>query len=268
MKRLLSALAKQHALFAECDQKHRRAQFIEQSFRNQHQIFVRKRIRIASRNGGIRQICQFERLLAVGRDERETGQIQVMHRLGIETEPDAPRAAKRFDFVEQRLGHNAFAVIADDDGGGARKFCLQTANQASGQFCVQAVARFAVNAHDLLFVGHDAGFDACVPRGIRDQSGAANFLSNQKLFQPMRGIVVADCAEYFRRHVQGGEVARDVGGATRHEAFTLEIHDRHRRFRRNARDAAPDELVEHHIADDEDAGFRRGIQDLPRTRDG
>ena len=149
-------------------------------------------------------------------------------------------------------------------------FALKSGEQTAGQFCVQAVARFAVNAHDLLFVRHDAGFDARVPRGIRHQSGAADFLFNQKFFQPARGIVMANRAENFRRHVQRGQIARDVGRAAGHEAFALEIHDRHRRFRRNARDAAPDELVEHHVADDEHAGFRRSHSQgiCSRTRDG
>ena len=86
----------------------------------------------------------------------------------------------------------------------------------------------------------------------------------QPMFCPARsfcrlpaGVVMANGAEKFRRHVERGQVARDVGRAAGHEAFALEIHDRHRRFRRNARDAAPDELVQHHVAEDEHAGFWR-----------
>jgi hypothetical protein len=96
----LPALAEQHAEFAQRDQQHRRAQFVEQAFRNQHEIFVRERIRISR---FVRQIRQFKGLLAIRRDEREAAQIQMMRRLGVETEPDAARAAERFDFVEQRL---------------------------------------------------------------------------------------------------------------------------------------------------------------------
>src|ERR1700744_2783928 len=40
VKRFLAALAKQHAQFAERDQKHGGAQFVEQTFRDEHQVFI------------------------------------------------------------------------------------------------------------------------------------------------------------------------------------------------------------------------------------
>ena len=197
VKRLLPALAEQHAQFAERDQQHRRAQFVEQSFGDEHEIFVRQRVGVAR---FIRQIRQFEGLLAIRRDERKAAQIQMMHRLGIEAQPDAARAAKRFDFVQQRLRHDALAVIADDDGGGARKLRFESGEQTAGQFRVQAVARFAVNAHDLLFVRHDAGFDARVPRGDCVTSPPQPiFCSARSFFSRRAGVVVADRAENFRR---------------------------------------------------------------------
>ena len=88
------------------------------------------------------------------------------------------------------------------------------------------------------------------------------FCSPKSFSKFFRGIVVANGAEKFRRRLQRNEIARDVGRAAGHETFAVKIHDRHRRFRRNARYAAPDELVEHHVADDEDAGLLRGGQNL------
>ena len=150
-----------------------------------------------------------------------------------------------------------------------RKFCFESGQQMAGQFRVQAVARFAVNAHDLLFVGHDAGLDARVPRGDSPPGRAQPMFCSPRSFSSRRAASSWPIgAEKFRRHVQRGEVAGHVGRAAGHEAFALEIHDRHRRFRRNARHAAPDELVEHHVADDQHAGFGRGSQDLPRAGSG
>ena len=97
----------------------RRAQFVQQAFRDEHQIFVRERIRIF---GFVRQIREFKRFLAVRRDERKVAQIQMMHRLRVEAQPHAALAAERFDFVQQRLRDDAFAVIADDDGVGLDEF--------------------------------------------------------------------------------------------------------------------------------------------------
>ena len=62
---------------------------------------------------------------------------------------------------------------------------------------------------------------------------------------------------------QRGEIARDVGRAAGHETFALKIHHRHRRFRRNPRHAAPDEMVEHHVADHQHARLARSGQNLP-----
>ena len=64
---------------------------------------------------------------------------------------------------------------------------------------------------------------------------------------------------------QGGEIARDVGGAAGHEALALEIHDRHRRFRRNAGHRAPDELVEHDVAQHDEPGLARAAQESADT---
>ena len=135
------------------------------------------------------------------------------------------------------------------------EFRLQSGEQLAGQLCIQAVARFAVNADDLLLVRHDARLDAGMPRGIFHEAGAADILPGQKFLQFPAGIVIANRAEKFRGHIKRSQIARDIGRAAGHEALALEIHDRHRRFRRNARHAAPDELVQHHVADDEHAGF-------------
>ena len=64
-----------------------------------------------------------------------------------------------------------------------RQFDFEFGQQTAGQFSVQAVARFAVNAHDLLLVRHDARLDARVPRGIFHQAGAADVLFAQKFQQ-------------------------------------------------------------------------------------
>ena len=44
--------------------------------------------------------------------------------------------------------------------------------------------------------------------------------------------------------------------------FALDVNHRHRRFRRNSGDVAPDKLVEHHIAYDHDAARARACKDI------
>ena len=47
--------------------------------------------------------------------------------------------------------------------------------------------------------------------------------------------------------------------------LVIERDDRHGRFRRDARDAAHDERVEHRVADDEDLDAREGEDELSRA---
>ena len=85
----------------------------------------------------------------------------MMHRLGIEAQPDATRAAKRFDFFQQWLRDDAFAVVADDHRVGVRHIRLRTPRSSRlVRRAIQPIAGFAIHAHDLLFMRDDAGFDA------------------------------------------------------------------------------------------------------------
>ena len=76
--------------------------------------------------------------------------------------------------------------------------------------------------------------------------------------------VLANNAEQLRRHTERGEVAGDIGSAAGHAILTFEIHDWHRCFRGDARDAAPDEMIEHDVAYYQDAGAFCAGEDLPR----
>ena len=49
------------------------------------------------------------------------------------------------------------------------------------------------------------------------------------------------------------DVVRDVGGASQADVLGLKLHDRDGGLWRNARHAADDEAIEHHVADDEHA---------------
>ena len=47
---------------------------------------------------------------------------------------------------------------------------------------------------------------------------------------------------------QGIAASRDIGRTTRVGGLTNDVHDWHGCLRRNARDSAPHELIEHHVA--------------------
>ena len=82
---------------------------------------------------------------------------------------------------------------------------------------------------------------------------------------PLRGRPRASVAAASSRAGDGDErglaaerddVVRDVGRAAHAVHLVVERDDRDGRFRRNARHAADDELVEHGVADDEDVARR------------
>src|SRR2546427_6685071 len=99
-----------------------------------------------------------------------------MDRLGINAEPDPMTAAKFLERVEQRLGHDTLAVVANDDRCRFSDLRFQARNQLAGQRLIKSISSFAVDAHDLLFMRYDARFDACRACGSGQQSAASDLL--------------------------------------------------------------------------------------------
>src|SRR2546430_8053612 len=66
--------------------------------------------------GGILKAGQFEGFFAVGSDQGKAGQVQMMDGFGINAQPDAALMTKVAKGIEERLGNDAFAIIADDHG--------------------------------------------------------------------------------------------------------------------------------------------------------
>ena len=156
VKRLVVGAAEQHPQFAQGDEQEHRTKFLQEPVHGLHQVAVGEGIRVP---GVVRHIGEFEGFLAIGRNERETLQVQMVDGFGIEAQPDAVPAAKCFDLIQQRLGDGAFAVIAHDHRRRARQPGFQGGEQAVS--CrIHPRARLAVEPHDLLLMRDDAGLDA------------------------------------------------------------------------------------------------------------
>ena len=120
-------------------------------------------------------------------------------------------------------------------------------------------AGFAVDAHDLLLVGDDAGFDA----------GGATVVRSQNPLQPIAVAVRGDLLILRQRH--RGRLRRIICVETLRSArlrATLAAPPGMKLSRSNSttgtgasgemrRDFAPDELVEHDVAEDENARCAR-----------
>ena len=83
-------------------------------------------------------------------------------------QPDAVSAANPLEVIQQLLRYHAFAVIANDDGRSAGDHRLDCPDQPRAERGPQSVARFAINPHHLLLVGHDARLNACGARRVGD----------------------------------------------------------------------------------------------------
>ena len=58
------------------------------------------------------------------------------------------------------------------------------------------------------------------------------------------------------------QIAGDIGGAAGIKRFARDLHHRHRCLGRNATHLAPNELVEHQIANDEQALLTGAVKNL------
>ena len=104
----------------------------------------------------------------------------MVDRLGVEAEPQAARAAEFFDFIEQRLSYDPFAVIAHNDRVRGRKFSAENLQQTLRGHFVQVLARLAVDPHDLLLVRDDPRLDAGGAVEVLQQAVAADALLLQQ----------------------------------------------------------------------------------------
>ena len=75
-------------------------------------------------------------------------------------------------------------------------------------------------------------------------------------------MVGADDADERGAATERHDVVRRVCRAAKPQILGLEPHDWDRRLRRDARHAADDEAIEHHVADDEDREAGEAIDQL------
>ncbi len=94
--------------------------------------------------------------------------------------------------------------------------------------------------------------------GVLDCVRGVDFLFGQKLAQLPPAAIRPDQANDRDIVNEFAQIARHIRRAAGIKTLARHLDHRHRRFGRNAADFAPDKLVQHEVADDEDA-FRLGI---------
>ena len=118
-----------------------------------------------------------------------------------------------------------------------------------------------IDAEQLLATCHEPRLQRRRAVAHRDQIGIDPVNIAQQGSQFPALAIITDDPDQRNRQAQRGEVARHIACAARHGCLAGPPHDRHRRFRRNARHAAIDEPVEHDVADTDDALAGSGMNE-------
>ncbi len=101
---------------------------------------------------------------------------------------------------------------------------------------------------------------------VFDHGGSVDPVRFQELAQLLPAAIRPQQTDDRRSRDELAEVARHVGRAAGVKTLARHFHHRHRRLGRNAADFSPDELVQHQIAEDENAFGAGGGQDFSQAR--
>ena len=112
-----------------------------------------------------------------------------------------------------------------------------------------------------MMLGHETHLARGMPPGIDHQIGNDQIVNlAERIGQRAAGFIVADQADENAARAERCDIARDIAGAADLDLAARDREHRRRRFRRNARDFAIDEIVEHEIADAENGLLRQKLE--------
>jgi hypothetical protein len=117
---------------------------------------------------------------------------------------------------------------------------------------------FAIHSNNLLLAGDDSGFNNRHSGFIGDKGIGRDAFLREQVPQATGVHVRSYKAAEVDPRAEWSQISRHVRRPAGIRGFLLHLDDRNRRLRGNARDASPDELIEHHIANDKEATFRCG----------
>ena len=89
-------------------------------------------------------------------------------------------------------------------------------------------------------------------RRIDNEMGLDQGLGGKRPHQGAAGFILADDADENAARSEAGNVARDVARAADGQIIARHRQNRSRRFGRNARDFAVDEIIKHQVSDADD----------------
>ena len=182
---------------------------------------------------------------------------------------DHDRFAEPARFVDDRaddaLRQHALGVIRQHHRAALRQRRFGLRNDRGLAFGARRLRRLPVRPHQVrrMVLGHETHFARGVPSCLAHEMGNDRpFELGKGIVQCPRGVVLADQAYKNAPRPKRSDVARDIAGAADLDLATHNREHRRRRLRRNARDFAIDEIVEHQIADAENGLLRYELEGI------
>ncbi len=183
----------------------------------------------------------------------------VVGALGVDDHRLAGGAGGGNDGGGDAVGKHALGIVRDDDDGVVGNRLLDEAYEIPAHIRAERGHALAVGAQHLLGGGDVAGFHRGHPPGL-DQDVRLDIagLGNQLVELAPRRIV-ADHRDEAGMRAQRLQVAQHIAGAARRAGFAPDAQDRDRRLGRHALDLTVDVVIEHHVADAQDARLLQAI---------
>jgi hypothetical protein len=222
----------------------------------------------------VREARREKSLAPIWFEHRAARPVERIIRIGIDCDDFAVRLRLGHDQRDQFLIDEAFGVVLDDHRVVGANFGVESVEKPAPALGIERRARFVVHADDLLLVldfemivelPRDRANAGLVRRG--SQRGLADAvrgdaLAGEKSYELLARLVLTDDAGESRVCAEAGQVARHIGRSARIGRTALDVDHRHGRLGRNARDFAPEKLIQHQVANDENLPAREGPKEL------
>ena len=208
----------------------------------------------------IQNVLQFAE---VGFEDIHTPILPEIPMFGVHGYRDAQTRRQLQSPGDHLSGQHPLVVIFNDQRLAVGKQPAQAVKESCPCFVSQVNLGLAVDAYDLLVCCHDPGLQSCLSVRIGDQTISCQSFALHQLFQVLRRAVSAGHAKQDGFSAQGFYVQRCVCGSTQAELLFLNFQDRHGRFGGNALHLAPDVMIQHDVAQNENALSAKLGQKLP-----
>ena len=193
------------------------------------------------------------KFLAVGREQRGAAIDREIRALGIDDDALAGLARSIDHVADDARSQHALGIVGEQHDIGARELRQDGVDQLLLDLARRRRSQLPIGAQHVSgeMLGDEAHLARGRPRRIVDQQALDPGLLRQRNRELHTHFVLADQADEDAARAKRSDIARHIAGAADIGLAAPGRDNRRRRFRRNPRHLAIDELVQHEIADAE-----------------